>query len=263
MIIQFGDGKWGAKHQKVLQEYEEDYQIFDIDDDYKETLKWYIDKEPPEMVLITTSSVNHFPILSYCLENEIPVFCEKPVCLKEQQLNWLKGFLNIKSPMFMAGHQLCFDPRFQKLKCDGVNYINCQRTGAIPRDEGAVFSLAVHDIAVAQYVMDVESFQIKDISGNLHNAKIVLNSRDKIVEILVQSFANIKLRHMTLISDKGIMNISTDNWNRIDLLSAELHYFLNCVRGKVVPDINSLRRTIIVMETVFKINDAIKELHGA
>jgi len=258
VIIQFGDGKWGGKHQAVLNKIGEEYSTFDIEIDHKAVLDRLFDNV--EMVLITTSSVNHFPILFSCLDRKIPVFCEKPVCLKDWQLEELKKVY--KSPIFMSGHQLCFDPRFRKLKYDGVSYINSQRTGAIPRDEGAVFSLAVHDIAVAQYVMEAEGFDIKHISGNLHNAKVVLDSAGRRVEILVQSFANIKLRYMTLISEKGITSIFTDNWYRINLLEEQIKYFINCVRADILPDINSLSRTIIVMETVFKINNAIKELHG-
>jgi predicted dehydrogenase len=255
MILQFGDGKWGKKHTKILKELGKEVVVVDIESNYKNV----IDETKCDCVIITTSSVNHFPILLECLIRKIPVFCEKPVCLKRGQLEILRIYNNSNDVIFMSGHQLCFDETVIQAVEHGVWYINSQRTGAVPRDEGAIFSLAVHDIAIAQYVMAAKDFEVTYVSGNMHNAKIILASEQRCVEILVQSFANVRLRHMALIgSDGWCARIEPDNWNRSDLLKKELKYFLDCVYYfKKVPERNNLYKTIIVMETVFKIMEAL------
>jgi len=256
MILQIGNGKWGKNHQRMMLVHNIEHYAIDIEQDYMAAISEY----SPNAVIITTNSVNHFPIAADCMAAGIPVFCEKPVCVKPNQVQELKYYRDQK-PIFMSGHQLCFDPDLQGIKGHGVNYINSQRTGAIPRDEGAILSLAVHDVAVAQYLFDAYRFEIEHVSGNLHNAKIVLRYGKSIVEILVQSFANIKLRYMTLVYCGDLKKVVyPDHWYRTDLLEAELLYFFKCVAEKKQPDINSLDRTIIVMETIFKI---MEELDGS
>lgn len=49
-----------------------------------------LESEKPDAVVIDSIFDEHFEMAKYCLENNIPAFCEKPVCLKSEQVDILK-----------------------------------------------------------------------------------------------------------------------------------------------------------------------------
>lgn len=239
-IFQFGNGKWGKNHTRILRGNGHNVSVFDIDSDHKEVLQ-----DTPDAVVVTCSTVNHFPITLYCLERGIPVFCEKPICLEQWQL---KAYSYYKDNIFMGGHQLCFLPELKGLS-GHVQYINCVRSGAIPRTEGALFSLAVHDVAVVQ--MLTGKCELIEVLGSLHKAKISLNRAD----ILVESFSHAKLRHMVMVTDSGIIRLNPENWQRVDLVEMELNHFIDSINKGVVPLYNNMRDCIDIMDIIFKASE--------
>lgn len=257
IILQFGDGAWGQNHKRILRSLGHKVVPRDIDCD-PDTEFLSI---APDAVVITASSVNHFPLARMALQYKMPVFCEKPICLSRLQL---EAYRHLVSPTttFMAGHQLTFMKEIEENHCT-TRFMFSERTGAIPRDEGAVLSLAVHDIAVAHYLTGLDSFVVS-ATGNKHNAKILLSREgEPRAEILVQSFANIRLRHMTIIPERGpITTIQPDNWNRSDLLELELREFCAAAMEGREPKKNSMRAALAVMNTVFSAQEAIDALHS-
>ena len=79
-VIQFGNGVWGQNHRRILEGSDrvKFCGMFDIDDYYSDVLS----EQLPDAVVITCSSVNHMEIASECIERGIPVYCEKPICVK-------------------------------------------------------------------------------------------------------------------------------------------------------------------------------------
>ena len=265
MYLHLGDGKWGQNHKRILTELGVRFVSEDIELGcrFHELINKNFDA-----VIITTSSVNHFPILRECINLNIPVFCEKPVCLTKEQAEALRELNRNFSPLFMAGHQLLFDKSIQIVaeKKDTV-YMNSIRAGAIPRTEGAVLSLAVHDIALAHFLFGVDSFTCVEAQGNNHTCKITLMaditkpSPDiRYCEIFVQSIAPVRLRHLSVLSHSGaVERFCPDNWNRGDLLKDSLSHFVDCVESGKQPAYNSLRECCNVMDTVFKVIERMQE----
>lgn len=255
--IVFGNGKWSQNHQKALRELGIKYTALDID--YMYDAKHLIESNP-DAVVVACSTVNHFPILELCLENNVPVFCEKPVCLEKWQLQEMTSWIDINKPLlFMSGHQLLFDETIQALHSKNESlYINCLRTGAIPRTEGAIFSLAVHDIAIIHYLFKTYSLTPVEVQGDSHSSKITLvdstTKQNRYAEIFVQSIAPVKLRHLSVLKDNGkVKRLAIDNWSKTNLIKKELGHFYSCIANKKTPEINDLQQTCNVMETIFKI----------
>lgn len=266
MILHLGDGKWGQNHKRILSELGVNFVTEDLDLGCKyENL---LSANKIDGLILTTSTINHYPIAQEAIGRGIPVFCEKPICTKPEQLESLKGLNKTLKPIFMGGHQLLFDPSIQKiaLQNDTV-YMNCIRAGAIPRTEGAVMSLAVHDVALAHFIFNIPEFTCIEAQGNNHTCKITLMANDyvnqpniRFCEIYVQSIADVRLRHLTTLSKAGVSErLCPDNWNRCDLLKLSLGEFIGCIANQRQPKYNSLTDCCAVMETVFKIKKRMEQ----
>jgi len=268
-ILQFGDGKWGQNHKRILGELGHKVTTLDIDLGWDFVKEYRIEnaKRPVDAVLITTSSVNHFPILSYMIQHGIPVFCEKPVLLQEWQLGQLKYFTKVfGDSIFMSGHQLVFMDEIGKflLSTSGdVVYMNSMRAGGIPREEGALLSLMVHDIALAHYTLNEKNFECVHAEGNKHELRATLVSGNKQVDLYAVSVSKVRFRDTVFIKSNGEkLAVRPDNWNRPNLLKEELEMFIRCVDQKIPCRVNGFKDTIQIMETVFKIQkqlDATKQ----
>ena len=253
-LLQFGDGRWGSNHKRILNGFGHDIKTFDIDKDYWRVLQAHSDQV--DGVLVTTSSVNHWPIGKMCMEMNIPVFIEKPILLKKFQLEELKGFADKK--IMMAGHQLVFMPEVASLK-GRVAYMNSTRSGAIPRSEGSLFSLMVHDVALAHYVTGVEKFTCSWAEGNKHEIKATLKGPNGVfVDLYAVSISKVRLRHTTFVTSGNIVQMTPDNWSRIDILSLEMKFFCGCIEQKKPILINGVDDAIKVMTTIFTIQDKLE-----
>jgi len=214
--------------------------------------------------VVTTSSVNHWPITDSCLFFGIPVFCEKPVLLKESQLETLKDIHKDHPDLiYMAGHQLVFMEEITRwnLSTSGqVIYMNSMRNGAIPREEGALFSLMVHDIALAFAVRNVPELTCLDMEGNKHELRATLIYDDFRCDFHAVSVSKVRMRHTTFIKNTGEkLSIIPDNWERPDLLRLELEHFCKHVEKRIPCGVNGIPQVIKIMETVFKIQKLMEE----
>lgn len=248
-IVQFGDGKWGQNHKRILTGFDHKLETYDIE------CKWWsiLRRKTIDAVVITTTSENHFPIALMCLERGIPVFVEKPILLKRNQLDELGKHLD--NHILMAGHQLVFMPEIFNNK-DTCKYMFSCRNGAIPRSEGSLFSLMVHDISVAHYVTGMSDFDCVVAEGNKHEMKVILQKDDVFVDLYARSISNVRLRHTTLIKKNGTrIHLTPDNWSLPDLVSKELSLFCFCVANKTPISVNGITDAYKVMSTVFKIQE--------
>lgn len=266
MILHLGDGKWGKNHKRILTELGAQFVSEDIDTLY--SLPKMLQSGDFSAVIITASTINHFPILKETIAARIPVFCEKPICVTKKQAQILRGLEKDFSPIMMGGHQLLFDKSIQVVaEKKNTVYMNSMRAGAIPRTEGAILSLAVHDIALAHYLFDIKAFTCIEAQGNKHTCKITLLANDYVdqpniryCEIYVQSISHVRLRHLSVLGRDGVIeNFCPDNWNRGDLLKDSLVHFLDCVKNNTQPKFNSLIDCCNVMDTVFKVVERMEQ----
>jgi predicted dehydrogenase len=261
-ILQFGDGRFGQNHKRILKDLGHEVTTVDIEEGGLYDMP--IHNYEPDAVIITTSSVNHFPIAKACLVRNIPVFCEKPVLLKETQLQTLRGLYRENSDLiYMAGHQLVFMEEIElwNRQYGGyVVYMNSMRNGAIPREEGALFSLMVHDIALAFHVRNVPELNCIDVEGNKHELRATLAYEDYQVELYAVSVSKVRMRHTSFIKTTGEkLSICPDNWNRPNLLRDELIYFCKHVEKGIPCSVNGIPQVVKIMETAFKIQKLMEE----
>lgn len=273
-IFIFGNGKWSKNHQKIFTAHSIPFRTFDLETTPDGAIA---EHGEPDAVIITASSVNHHPLTEYFLLRKIPVFCEKPICLERWQLDSLKKIVDQDGILFMAGHQLVFDPVVDRIARDGnaVLYAS-KRAGAIPRSEGAVMSLAVHDIAVAMHLFKYDADYYLSATGNQHTAQISISwpGAGKTADIYVQSIASVKLRHATIVehvprpdnsspSKVVTTTFSPECWNRTDLLEKELLHFLSCVKNSRQPEYNGFHEAIAVMDATIAARDLLLKTSGA
>ena len=86
-----------------------------------------LSKEKANFVYISSINSNHFSSTKYCIENGKNVICEKPICLKINELKKLKKVSLREKKYFYEMDQYCYHPLFLKLQ----NIINKQVLGDI------------------------------------------------------------------------------------------------------------------------------------
>jgi predicted dehydrogenase len=113
-------------------------------------------------VVVATQAPSHFEVAEATLRAGRDVFVEKPLCLSGDQAATLCDLAQRGGRILMVGHLLLYHPAVERLKGlidDGelgdVLYVYAQRVnlGVVRRDENAWWSLAPHDISVANYLL--------------------------------------------------------------------------------------------------------------
>lgn len=115
-----------------------------------------------DAVVVATHAPSHFEVSEAALRAGKDVFVEKPLCLSGDQAAALCGLAEQSGRILMVGHLLLYHPAVERLKGlidDGelgdVLYIYAQRVnlGVVRQEENAWWSLAPHDISVANYLL--------------------------------------------------------------------------------------------------------------
>ena len=113
-------------------------------------------------IVVATHAPSHFEVAEAALRAGRDVFVEKPLCLSGDQAATLCRLAEESSRILMFGHLLLYHPAVERLKGlidDGelgdVLYIYAQRVnlGVVRQDENAWWSLAPHDVSVANYLL--------------------------------------------------------------------------------------------------------------
>ncbi|MGB8330132.1 MAG: Gfo/Idh/MocA family oxidoreductase [Polyangiales bacterium] len=172
-----GAGGWGKNHVRnyaAIAEADLRY-VCDRDEGIRTTiaalypnvnvvadLQLILDDAAVSAVVVATHAPSHFEIAEAVLSAGRDVFVEKPLCLSGPQAATLCGLAEDGGRILMVGHLLLYHPAVERLKRlidDGelgnVLYIYAQRVnlGVVRREENAWWSLAPHDISVANYLL--------------------------------------------------------------------------------------------------------------
>ncbi|MEM7437282.1 MAG: Gfo/Idh/MocA family oxidoreductase, partial [Myxococcota bacterium] len=106
---------------------------------------------------------SHFEIADAALAAGKDVFVEKPLCLSSSEARALCERADAAGRILMVGHLLLYHPAVERLRAlvqsgelGDVLYIYAQRVnlGVVRQDENAWWSLAPHDISVANYLFE-------------------------------------------------------------------------------------------------------------
>lgn len=115
-----------------------------------------------QAIVIATDAPSHCELALQALQAGRDVFVEKPLCLSSRDAEALCKLARENQRILMVGHLLLYHPAVDRLKqlieageLGEVLYIYAQRVnlGVVRRDENAWWSLAPHDISVANYLL--------------------------------------------------------------------------------------------------------------
>jgi predicted dehydrogenase len=176
-IAVIGAGGWGKNHVRnysALPDADLRY-ICDRDDGIRNAmaalypsvdavadLRTVLDDPAVKAIVVATHAPSHFEVAEAALREGRDVFVEKPLCLSGEQAAALCALAEGGGRILMVGHLLLYHPAVERLKGlidDGelgeVLYVYAQRVnlGVVRREENAWWSLAPHDISVANYLL--------------------------------------------------------------------------------------------------------------
>lgn len=115
-----------------------------------------------DAVVVVTNAPSHFELAKAALLAGKDVFVEKPLTLSPAHSEELTRLAADRGRILMVGHLLLYHPAVDKLKAlidagelGDVLYVTAQRLnlGVVRKEENAWWSLAPHDISVANYLL--------------------------------------------------------------------------------------------------------------
>ena len=134
------------------------YPSVEVVDDFQVVL----DDPAVAAIVVATHAPSHFEVAEAALRADRDVFVEKPLCLSGDEAATLCRLAEEGGRILMVGHLLLYHPAVERLKAlieegelGDVLYIYAQRVnlGVVRREENAWWSLAPHDISVANYLL--------------------------------------------------------------------------------------------------------------
>ncbi len=177
-----GVGYWGENHLRVYSRLRRQGIIDDViisdtnavrvkslsrnfDVQYKKSLSEILKDEEIKSVSLVTPSKTHCDLGIKCLEHGKNILIEKPMATNVQDCIRLNEAAQQSEGILMVGHIFRFHPALRNLKdlisageLGDISYIYTERIGiAIPREDmGVLFALAIHDVDISCYLLDVE-----------------------------------------------------------------------------------------------------------
>jgi predicted dehydrogenase len=115
-----------------------------------------------DAVALATSAPTHYALARRSLEASKPTFVEKPLTLSTREARDLVDLAGARGLPLMVGHLLEYHPAVEYLKALATNgelgelrYLYSQRLnlGQVRQEENALWSLAPHDVAVANSLL--------------------------------------------------------------------------------------------------------------
>lgn len=153
-----------------------DFSKYNLYTDYKEM----IEKENLDFVIITLPSYMHHPVSTYCLEQGVDVFCEKPMAVTLQECEDMINVAKKHGRKLMIGQVVRFTPFVKYLKdlIETGKYgkpikAEFTRRSALPtwsfenwllddaKSGGCIVDLSIHDIDMINYLFGTpEKFSV-------------------------------------------------------------------------------------------------------
>lgn len=176
-VAVIGAGGWGKNHVRnysALPDADLRY-VCDRDADIRNAIaalypsvevvaeiRTILDDPAVRAIVVATHAPSHFEVAEAALRAGRDVFVEKPLCLSGKEAAALCALAESGGCILMVGHLLLYHPAIARLKGlidDGelgeVLYVYAQRVnlGVVRSEENAWWSLAPHDISVANYLL--------------------------------------------------------------------------------------------------------------
>lgn len=127
-----------------------------------------------QAIVIASDAPSHEALARRAIEADRDVFVEKPLTLSAASSAALSELAEARGRILMVGHLLLYHPAIEKLRAlidagelGEVLYLTSERTnlGVVRRDENAWWSLAPHDISVANYLLGASPVSVSASGG--------------------------------------------------------------------------------------------------
>ncbi len=173
-----------------------------------------------QAVIIATNAATHFEIAMKALDAGKDVFVEKPLALAANEAALLLDTARSRGRIAMVGHLMLYHPAVQMLRkliengdLGDVLYIYAHRLnlGVVRQEENAWWSLAPHDIAMVNYLLDAMPTSVSAQGGvflqkerNIEDVVFAtLNyPNDRLAHIHVSWLDPHKTRRLTVVGTK-------------------------------------------------------------
>jgi predicted dehydrogenase len=184
-----GLGMWGRNHVRVYSQSNdcEVKYIYDVDAAaLRDQLASYprlrgaasyeqiLDDAQVRALVISTPARTHYELARSAIEAGKDVFIEKPMTMKVEEGEELCRLAEERGRLIQVGHLLLYHPavRYLKQQIDAgalgeVYYLYAQRVnlGVVRSEENALWSLAPHDVSLANYLLNATPTQLKAAGG--------------------------------------------------------------------------------------------------
>jgi len=214
---------------------------------YETDYNLLINNENIEAVAIAVETSKHYYLAKKCLLAGKHIFIEKPFTTTVEEAKELEEIAKKNNLIIHVNHIMLFHPVIKKIKSifdagdlGELIYIASTRLnlGPILRDVSAMWDLAIHDLAIIDYLSNGQGFKSLNVMGDKRyspkESLVFLSIRYKSFIANIQSnwispvkerrliivgtkkmivFDDLKMAEKLIVYDKGISVISGDNPN--------------------------------------------------
>lgn len=186
--------------------------------------------EEVDAVVIATSAETHFDLAEQALTAGKDVLVEKPLTLTGERAETLCSLAEEKGAVLMVGHLLLFHSAVQELKkridageLGDIHYLVCRRLnlGVVRQHENAWWSLAPHDISIANYLLSAEPTAVSATSGTFLQNEVedvvfatLRYGDDRLAHMHVSWLDPHKVRSFTVVGSKKMASFDDTSPDR-------------------------------------------------
>lgn len=174
-----------------------------------------------DAAFVVTPTSTHFELVSYLLEQNKHVFCEKPLCSNDQEAQALKALASSKSVVLQVGHSERFHEAWEKLRDKFHSFptpftIRMNRSAPFKgraTDVDVVQDLAIHDLDLMLHLfkqrpLKVQAHGYKIRTHNYDHASIQLELENNCSALIVVGRNSVKeQRDLEVVSKDGMITV--------------------------------------------------------
>lgn len=178
----------------------------------------------PDVVSVCVPTAAHFEVAKKVLEKKINVLVEKPIASNVEEAKDLLRIAKKNNVMLMVGHIERFNPAVRKAKemidrgeLGKISAITIRRVGGFPpqiKDASIAVDLAIHDIDIANYLLDelpVEVFSNRQryhIEKREDSIELFMKYKKKAsVYIQANWISPVKIRKLNITGTEGYLEL--------------------------------------------------------
>lgn len=174
-----------------------------------------------DAAFVVTPTSTHFELVSYLLENQKHVFCEKPVCSDDTEGTKLRAIAGSKNVVIQIGHSERFHEAWDKLR-EKMQKLSSPYTVRINRvapfkgratDVDVVQDLAIHDLDLLLFLfkdrpkmITAHGYKIRTPKWDHASISVSMENKSEAI-VTVGRNATKEIRELEVISKDGMISV--------------------------------------------------------